>query len=201
MLHLCIAQKIAKKFNFSINYVKGSILPDLTKTLEGETRTKTHYITEYENGVLDVPNLEEFLKQNNLDSEEKLGIYSHLIEDKIYFENFVSSYIEIIDNDKQKIKFKFDEKIRDFEGYQKIFYSDFKRLNYYLIKKYELNITKIRDELLDTIENEKLKEILKMYIREYEYENIQPIIFDENEADKYIETCYEEIVKKIKNYI
>ncbi len=199
MLHLCIAKKVAKEMNFSINYIKGSILPDLTKRLEGKDRKMTHYITEHTDGILEVPNLEKFTYENKLNNEETLGIYSHLIEDKIYFEKFVSNYIEVINED--KIRFKYDNKIRNFEGYQKIFYSDFLRLNYYLIKHYNLNIEKLKNDLLEITQDNNLKQYIEESIKEYDFEAYEPIVFDEKEADRYVEMCYQKVVEEMKNKV
>lgn len=200
-MHLCVAMNVARKFNFSYEYVLGSILPDLTKKLPGKTRKMTHYITEVKDGVLDLPNLNKYLCENKLNNEKELGIYSHLIEDKVYFKNYVGRYIKIIDNDMNKIKFNFDGKLRNYKEYQGILYNDFSLLNYYLIKKYNLDMNKIKDELLKLTDNLIIKNQIKEYIKEYNYIEGKLILFNEKEAEKCINECIEEVSNNINNYL
>lgn len=200
IVHLCIAVKVAEKLNFSYEYILGSILPDLTKKLPGKTREITHYITEIKDGVLDLPNLEKYLSENNLNSEKELGIYSHLIEDKVYFKNYVGKYIEILDNDMNKIKFNLDGKVRNYKEYQRILYNDFSLLNFYLIKKYNLDMTKIKNQLIKLVDNQIIKKQIEEYIKEYEFIQGKLILFNQDEAEKCINESIKEVIYNINNY-
>lgn len=83
-MHMAISKKIKDELNYSDIFLLGAILPDIIKLLLGD-RKISHF---EKDGIID---LNRFINmQNNIDNELVLGYYAHLIEDKIWYELYMT---------------------------------------------------------------------------------------------------------------
>lgn len=86
-MHIAISKKIKEELNYSNMFLLGAILPDIIKLIIGD-RKVTHF---EEHGIID---LNKFINnQNDLENELVLGYYAHLIEDKIWYESYMTKKI------------------------------------------------------------------------------------------------------------
>lgn len=81
VIHMAVAQEYLRKNNipYSENFIRGSVLPDLTKD-----KSKTHY-----GKSPAYTNLYNFLKQNELESDTQKGIFMHLITDYLFYNYYL----------------------------------------------------------------------------------------------------------------
>lgn len=87
-VHLKIANKLAKKYNYTEDFIIGNVLPDTMNgfVISNPSNIFHHSITHYsEKTAFGVPkiNMDKFLEKNKskLNNELVLGIYSHLLAD------------------------------------------------------------------------------------------------------------------------
>ena len=90
-MHIAISTKLKEKFSFGNDFLLGAILPDIYKILlkEGNLR-KTHFeIEKY------IPNINKFCEEyKNKKSEIVYGYLAHLVQDKVWFDEYVRKYAE-----------------------------------------------------------------------------------------------------------
>lgn len=113
VIHLAVAKK-----NIELNsiknedeFIRGVIAPDLLK----QAGLDSHY------GNSSNPNLREFLKKHNIETDYNKGYFLHLVTDYIFYNKFLDRWSPEI-------------------------YEDYNSLNYILIKKYGLIIPKEAQE-------------------------------------------------------
>lgn len=203
ILHVCVANQIMKDLNLSYDYIKGSIMPDIKK-ISGISRNITHYITDYIDGVMEVPNLEKFIKENYgvMNNEEVLGYYSHLIEDKIWFNKYVVNYVKADEKDNSKIRFLNNNEVYNMQEYRNKIYRDFNILDNYLIKKYIPNIQEIKEKILIEVENKKLQKIIDNSIKlNDDFTDEKTFFFNKEDANSYISDCVDVVKNELEKYI
>ena len=92
-MHAVISKELQNKYNFSKEYMVGSVTPDILKNISN--RKTTHYLKEYnDNGTIKLlPDIEEFIKINeNKFDDYFFGYLVHLIEDKIWFDKYIPMF-------------------------------------------------------------------------------------------------------------
>lgn len=109
VIHLAVAKKHIELNNIrnEDEFVRGVIAPDLLK----QAGLDSHY------GNSSTPNLREFLKKHNIETDYNKGYFLHLVTDYIFYNKFLDRWSPEI-------------------------YEDYNSLNYNLIKKYGLIIPK-----------------------------------------------------------
>ncbi len=109
VIHLAVAKKHIELNNIrnEDEFVRGVIAPDLLK----QAGLDSHY------GNSSTPNLREFLKKHNIETDYNKGYFLHLVTDYIFYNKFLDRWSPEI-------------------------YEDYNSLNYILIKKYGLIIPK-----------------------------------------------------------
>ena len=108
IIHIAVAKEYAENKNkkFTEELVRGVISPDLTKD-----KSKTHY-----GKSPAYTNLKEFITNNNIDTDYKLGAFLHLITDYLFYNKYL-----------KKIK-------------KPEIYEDYDKTNKQLIEKYNIEI-------------------------------------------------------------
>lgn len=148
VIHIAIAQEYLRKNNKKYNkdFVRGSILPDLTTD-----KSKTHY-----GKSPAYTNLKKFLLANEISSELNKGIFLHLITDYLFYNKYLNVFskqyiyddydisnkvlidkynVKLFDEIKNAIFFKEGEmKVLNFELIYKLI-DEISNLNLNLVKK------------------------------------------------------------------
>ena len=151
IIHLAIAKKVKERIKVSNpkDYYLGSIAPDLAKQI-GYSKEEAHFSKN-----TNFPNLNLFVKRypsfkyNSFD----LGYFVHLYTDKLWKEEFITSYIN-----KNSIKLLDGTIIETTEEEMKnLIYSDFTNLNIKLIDDYDLDLSLFYETF--TLPDTNIKEI------------------------------------------
>ena len=127
-IHIAIAKQYMKKHKEEIKneeeFIRGSIAPDLNKSLDGpaEDKSRTHYGKWGHYEV--ITNINEFLKDSRVNMEEDYwkGYFIHLLTDHYFY------------NKEKFFKREYEEMKRNNDK----FYNDFDCLNKGLIEKYKI---------------------------------------------------------------
>jgi len=198
-MHIYISQKVQKELNLSNKFLAGAILPDMIKIMT-KSKDITHYIKEYERGdkIIKLPDLENFLQDNKekLNDEVTLGYYAHLIEDKIWFDEYIGSFAKCID--KENILYISDNTVHSYQEFKKDIYSDYKNVDSYIIEKGNLDINKIRLAIKDDLRGYNVDKIID--------ENVVFPIKSIDEKNNFISIEFlnkyiDESIKKVKEEI
>ena len=119
VIHIAIAQQYLKKhkLNYSKEFIRGSIMPDLTRD-----KSKSHY-----GKSPAYTNLKSFLLENDLNSDMEKGKFLHLITDYLFYNHYLEVFskpeiyddydisnkiliekydVQLIDEVKDTVKFK-----------------------------------------------------------------------------------------------
>ena len=119
VIHIAIAQQYLKKhkLNYSKEFIRGSIMPDLTND-----KSKSHY-----GKSPAYTNLKSFLLENDLNSDIEKGKFLHLITDYLFYNHYLEVFskpeiyddydisnkiliekydVQLIDEVKDTVKFK-----------------------------------------------------------------------------------------------
>ncbi len=165
-IHLAVAVRYSEKNNIENKeaFFRGSIDPDLVKdkAISHYTgmRDKT-YLRQY---VFEKVRLNEFLKENKVETDYEKGVFLHLATDFIFYQEFLS--------DEYLAGVGFDEMIQD------LYYS-YRITNPYLEEKY-----KIHSLNLDDVMNNNIKQTLtRMNVDNTKGFNLLP----EDKMDNFIE--------------
>lgn len=84
IIHIAVAQEYLRKNKkkYDNNFIKGSILPDIT-----DDKSKTHY-----GKSPAYTNLKKFLLSNNLSNSLNKGIFIHLITDYLFYNYYLDTF-------------------------------------------------------------------------------------------------------------
>lgn len=185
-IHLAVAVKYSEKNNIENKdaFFRGSIDPDLVKdkSISHYTgmRDKNH-LRQY---VFEKVRLNEFLKENKVETDYEKGVFLHLATDFIFYQEFLSDeYLAGVD---------FDGMIQD------LYYS-YRITNPYLEEKYNIHSLN-----LDDVMNNNIKQTLtRMQVDNTCGNNLLPEEKMENFIDKLskldIKSYIEKIIREDKN--
>ena len=141
VIHMCVAKKVNERINYPLNpLLLGSIAPDISKHV-GETKTRSHFLTDGE-----TEDIERFLKkyQSKLNNPFMMGYFIHLYTDFLWNKYFIS---EIIEND--VITLLSGDKISaDYELYKTLIYNDYTNLNIQLLDEYQLGLSLFYEDVV-----------------------------------------------------
>ncbi len=151
VIHIAVAQEFLRKNkeNYNEEFIRGSILPDLTND-----KSKTHY-----GKSPAYTNLKKFLLENELSNNLNRGKFIHLITDYLfynyYLDKFSKEYIyDDYDKSNKKLLEKYNIKILE-EVKNSVFYKtgEMKILTYPLIYRLideisDLNLEQVKEEIM-----------------------------------------------------
>lgn len=192
--HLYLANCMKNEFNFSDKFLTGALLPDILKA-SGEKRDYTHYIKKVEqnNRIFYLPNLKEYASKNPdlLKNEIKLGYFSHLVQDKIWFKYFIpkfTSYEDIA----LPIKYN-DGSLHEYNEYLKDIYGDYALLDTQLLNNNNFKINnKLKNSLVENLPNKNLKETLLNNLNPQKIISEELKLIKNNQMDSYLEISKKE---------
>lgn len=161
IMHLCVASKLKKKYKFSDKFIIGQLMPDLLK-LAGKDKKETHYIENVieESGVKNLPNILKYEQSNeeNIKDEKSLGYLAHLIQDRVWFDNYIGKYAKTDANDISKVKYLEYNIIKTDKEFSEDMYKDYGNINKYLVEKYNLDINDLKNTINQISPDEEFKE-------------------------------------------
>ncbi len=160
IMHIYISQKVQKELGLSNKFLAGSILPDMIK-IKTKERDETHYIKEYDNGRKRLPDLDKYLDENKdkLNDEVIIGYYAHLIEDRIWFDTYIDTFAKCIDKD--NVLYTEDNSVHNTSDFRKDMYADYVSVDMYLIEKNNLDIDKIRTDIMQELKGYDVDEVIE----------------------------------------
>ncbi len=189
-----------KRLNLTDKFVYGSVLPDNIKKITGD-RDSTHYINKViANGdIRELPDIQKAIKELEIEDKEiRLGYIAHLVEDHIWFNDFIPSYA--IDLGNNKIQYLKDNSIHTDDEYRETMYSDYSNSSSYVVNRCGVNIQKLLSSLENIAENEQHKELIIDNTRYSINVDLTNNTFMTKESiDKYIEVCTNEVEKVISD--
>ena len=185
-IHLAVALKYCEKNNIEnkADFYRGSIDPDLVKD-----KSITHYTGKRDKNNLrqylyEKVRLNDFLKENKVETDYEKGVFLHLATDFIFYQEFLSDeYLAIVG---------FDGMIQD------LYYS-YRITNPYLEEKYNIHSLN-----LDDVMNNNIKQTLtRMQVDNTKGHNLLPEDKMENFINKMskidIDTYIEKINRENRN--
>lgn len=141
IIHICVAKEVNKKIKYNEkNLYLGTIAPDISKLI-GKNKQESHFLN-----TKNIPNIEKFLKKYKgfLTDSFLMGYLIHLYTDKIWFKDFINSFIKnnnvkLINGDTVKLDSKF---------INNLIYNDYTNLNIDLIDHYNLDLSLFYEEII-----------------------------------------------------
>ncbi len=199
-MHICVSDIVKRNLNLTDKFVYGSILPDNIKSITGD-RDGTHYI---ERVIVDgdrrsLPNIQQAIEELDIEDKEiRLGYIAHLVEDLIWFNNFIPTYaIDLGDNKIQYIK---DDSIHGRDEYRDAMCTDYSNSSSYVVNKCRVDIQKLLSSITNIAEDKRHKELILKNTGCPKDANITNNTFMTKESiDKYIEVCTKEVEKVISS--
>ena len=194
--HIYIGNILKQKYNLNDEFLYGTIMPDiLTRTIDGQNKAITHYLR---HGILygeegDYPDIERYLNENKTilpHSQMMQGYISHLIEDMIWFSTCIP---HMTSKKGDKIIFKQDNSVHTNEEFRMAIYSDYPIVDRYLLKKCDLNISKLQQEFIDFSDDERLKASIKENFKLFDLKEKDLILISLEKFEKYIEQSIEKV--------
>lgn len=199
--HICISNIVKEELGMSDKFLVGSVLPDLKK-LAGMDRDLTHYLrySVEENGnVMHLPDLDKYLSENTfkLLDFKTLGYYAHLIEDKIWFEKFISKYIKWHDEDLGLVTDLKTGKTYEYSLFKSQIHSDYANIKDVVIKKYNMNMEKIMSQIDENLQDKDLMEYLKKELNDNEKISDKRYFLTNEDLEEYVTMSTKEVIKRI----
>lgn len=206
IVHLAISNEIKKKYNFSDRFLFGSIMPDIRKRI-CEDRDATHYIEEIylgNNNIKRLPNLERYIKENKEKIAQKdeyvLGYFAHLVQDRIWFDKYISRFVEFKADTLEVVYMYSEERMVEREYWVKQMYNDYAKLEQYVLDKFNLDKNDIVQRMLMQTSDYKVKETIKSELRDFDIDKkIKREVLTQNQMDEYFEESIKETFDMYRN--
>lgn len=123
--HMIIAKLVSDKLKIDDpDFIRGNLLPDIINI----SREKSHH--KIQGKYFLIPDIDFFKHKLNLKNKLELGYLTHLLLDKYFLEEYIPNNIK---------NFKLFE--------DKTIYKEYDMINYKLVKKFNLDIEKIKNDL------------------------------------------------------
>ena len=200
IMHICISDIVKRKLKLTDKFVYGSILPDVIKNITGD-RDKTHYINKVivDGDKRELPDIQKAINELQIEDKEiRLGYIAHLVEDLIWFNDFIPTYAtDLGDN---KIQYLKDNSIHTDIEYRDDIYLDYTNSSSYVVDKYGVDIQKVLLGILNISHNDQHKKIILDNTGYPAEINLTKNTFmTKDSIDKYMEVCTKEVEKIISS--
>ncbi|MDO4282136.1 MAG: hypothetical protein Q4D02_00725 [Clostridia bacterium] len=199
LMHVCVSKIVKEKLDLSNKFLFGTVMPDFIKLKTGQ-RNESHYIKKviYNNGVKELPDIERFILENRKDlkNEETRGYLAHLIEDKIWFDKYISKYVKRVKNNDELVICLKNGCFKDNKKFTDELYSDYRKMGGYLVNKYNIDIKNLKRDLSIYLNDEVYFKFLQKYCTNNIISNDNPIYFiTKQDMNYYIKETVEEVLK------
>lgn len=198
IMHVIISNQIRQKYDYSYDFMYGSIMPDILKKA-GEDKNKVHYRIKDNYYLYD---LNKFVKENLQEekSEYSLGYLAHLIQDKL-LANYINTKIkESIIDSQEYMTYLFDNNtLHKKQEFLDLIHNDYALIDDYLIKKYDINMDYITKRLLRVNKEEKYEKIIEDELKMHEIISDSRLkLFTILDVEQYIRDCINEYDRYIE---
>lgn len=195
-MHMCVTEVVRHKLHLSHKFVYGGILPDLIKE-KTQDRMGTHYLVNIGGKYLpDIQNAIDNLDKS-IDKEIRLGYIAHLVEDLVWFNDFVPN-LALKENG--NIRYTKDNTLHTEAEYRKDMYEDYANSGYYVAKITNTDYLKLREKLLCYIQDDfEIKRITENTTLDSINDMKQNVFITEKIIVDYVEDAINEVCKVIKN--
>ena len=197
-MHICISDIVKRRLNLTDKFIYGSILPDNIKMATGD-RDKTHYIKQVMIGKdrRYLPDIQQAIEELDIeDKETRLGYIAHLVEDLIWFNDFIPTYAYKINE--SEYEYLNTHCIKSSEEFSKDMYSDYFNSSAYIIEKTNTDIESLKKYICNYLGYEQFNEIVLENLKYDKNTDLSSNIFMTKESiDKYIQVCTEQVEKVI----
>lgn len=205
-MHICVSSKIKDIYNLSDKFILGSILPDLLKRINNDRRG-THYTKDIllvNNSIKRLPDLERFKRENKDElekgDEETLGYFAHLIEDYIWFDKYVSRYIEFKVGESKYVYMYCKNSMCEVDLWVKAIYNDYAKNEKYIFEKSDFERENIKQRLKNIVTDQQIKDRIEEEIIQYPIDlDAQLQFLTQQQIDEYFEDCIREIKNQFKS--
>ena len=198
IMHVYISNIIRKKYDFSYEFLYGSIMPDILKK-SGEDKNKVHYRTNNDYSLYEI---DKFIKEKLTDnkSEYNLGYLAHLIQDKLFSQYMDKKIKDSIVNNQEYITYIFDNNsLHKKDEFLNLIYNEYAIIDDYLIKKYDVNLEYLTKRILRINQNEKFVPIIKKELEVHVINNKELKMINIVDIEQYIHECVREFEKYIED--
>lgn len=202
IMHLAVSNEIKRIYNFSDRFLFGSIMPDIKKRILNN-RSISHYsekIYLQNNSFKNLPNLEIYMKEHKeklvKKDEYTLGYFAHLIQDRIWFDKYISRFVDFQDDTLEFVYMHSEGRIVDFDYWKNIIYNDYAKMEKYILDKVNLEKNDIVKRMLLQTNDCQVKETIKSELIDWKiHYDIKKELLTQNQLDEYFEECIYEIRK------
>ena len=198
IMHVYISNIIRKKYDFSYEFLYGSIMPDILKK-SGEDKNKVHYRTNNDYSLYEI---DKFIKEKLTDnkSEYNLGYFAHLIQDKLFSQYMDKKIKDSIVNNQEYITYIFDNNsLHKKDEFLNLIYNEYAIIDDYLIKKYDVNLEYLTKRILRINQNEKFVPIIKKELEVHVINDKELKMINIVDIEQYIHECVREFEKYIED--
>ena len=202
IMHMVVSDIIKKKFGLSEKFLLGALLPDVFDKL-GMTRNESHYI---DRKGPEVPNISKFIDANkarlNINDEITLGYFAHLIEDQVWYNTFITRYVQELMVDQKEVTYKKDKSVHSTEEFWQTMYKDYDQMDIYICEKYKFNIEDYRLSISKHIDKPEIKNKIDeiLYLRDIDKDR-KVVFLNQKEIKQYIDMATLEVNAILRKYI
>lgn len=187
IMHMCISNMVKEKLNLTEKFVYGSILPDVIKMKTGD-RTKTHFLSKVKvkDCVRNLPVIDKAVHELEIEDKEiKLGYIAHLVEDLIWFNDFIPTFATKIGDG--KYKYLKTGEIKEAKDFTIDMYSEYLNSGAYVITSTNTDIKMLKENVEKCFEDDKCIKFMLDNIKYTKISDISKNNFMTKECiDKYI---------------
>jgi len=154
IMHMCVSDIVKRKFNLTDKFIYGSILPDILKMATGD-RVGTHFLSKVmvEDDERNLPIIDKAIGELNIqDKEIKLGYIAHLVEDLIWFNDFIPTFAKKVQNG--KYEYLKTGEIKEARVFTEDMYEDYSNSGAYVIESTNTDMESLKLNVQTYIKDE-----------------------------------------------
>lgn len=202
IMHMCVSDIVKRKLNLTDKFIYGSILPDILKMATGD-RIGTHYLAKVKIDDYDrnLPVIDKAIHELEIEDKEiRLGYIAHLVEDLIWFNDFIPTFVKkVADGKYQYVK---TGVIRESKRFTEDMYSDYANCGAYVIESTNTDIETIKKNITQYITEDKCLAFMLDNTKYSKSSDIENNHFMTKECiDKYIKRATKAVENIIKELI
>lgn len=202
IMHMCVSDVVKRKLNLTDKFIYGSILPDILKMATGD-RVGTHFLSKVKIDDYDrnLPVIDKAIHELEIEDKEiRLGYIAHLVEDLIWFNDFIPTFAKKVGDG--KYQYVRTGEIKESKYFTEDMYSDYANCGAYVIDSTGTDIETLKKNITEYITEDKCLEFVldnTNYISSSDIENnhfMTKECIDEyiNKTTKAVENIMKELI-------
>lgn len=185
------------------SFFYGALLPDAVK--KGKKGISHFWKEISSNQITNVPDMDTFLRKYRVSKQEplKLGYLAHLHLDKVFWQEYIRQNVSFLDSNESVtdciygFKYVFINKMQkcvmpEMFFSEKYLYGDYTKLNYVLMRKYQLQIPVFDQKYsgmikeADNYEMKNLLQKLNRYLMKEDYDDCDLKVFKQKDLERFL---------------